>query len=176
MNIIIGKRSLLSQSKKFDEKKFLKLNKEDISDIELIKKLRNKKLNIIINLFYPSKKLNDNINIFETFYKPSNIKELDNNRNYVAFAGIGNSENFYNTMIESKLKVIKKFSFPDHYTYSNNDLTKILNYAKNNNAKVITTEKDYLRLNPNLAQDIKYLKLDLIIPDEKKLINILIKK
>ena len=46
-------------------KKFLKLNKEDISDIELIKKLRNKKLNIIINLFYPSKKLNDNINVFE---------------------------------------------------------------------------------------------------------------
>ena len=120
--------------------------------------------------------INNNINIFETFYKPSNLKEFDNNVDYVAFAGIGNSENFYNTMIENKLKVIKKFSFPDHYTYSNNDLTKILNYAKNNNAKVITTEKDYLRLNPNLAQDIKYLKLDLIIPDEKKLINILIKK
>ena len=122
------------------------------------------------------KQINNNINIFETFYKPSNLKEFDNNVDYVAFAGIGNSENFYNTMIENKLKVIKKFSFPDHYTYSNNDLTKILNYAKNNNAKVITTEKDYLRLNPNLAQDIKYLKLDLIIPDEKKLINILIKK
>ena len=122
------------------------------------------------------KQINNNINIFETFYKPSNLKEFDNNVDYVAFAGIGNSENFYNTMIENKLKVIKKFSFPDHYTYSNNDLTKILNYAKNNNAKVITTEKDYLRLNTNLAQDIKYLKLDLVIPDEKRLINILIKK
>ena len=122
------------------------------------------------------KQINNNINIFETFYKPSNLKEFDNNVDYVAFAGIGNSENFYNIMIENKLKVIKKFSFPDHYTYSNNDLTKILNYAKNNNAKVITTEKDYLRLNTNLAQDIKYLKLDLVIPDEKRLINILIKK
>ena len=122
------------------------------------------------------KQINNNINIFETFYKPSNLKEFDNNVDYVAFAGIGNSENFYNTMIENKLKVIKKFSFPDHYTYSNNDLTKILNYAKNNNAKVITTEKDYLRLNTNLDQDIKYLKLDLVIPDEKRLINILIKK
>ena len=122
------------------------------------------------------KQINNNINIFETFYKPSNLKEFDNNINYVAFAGIGNCENFYNIMIENKLKIIKKFSFPDHYTYSNNDLTKILNYAKNNNAKVITTEKDYLRLNPNFVQDIKYLKLDLIIPDEKRLINILIKK
>ena len=122
------------------------------------------------------KQINNNINIFETFYKPSNLKEFDINVNYVAFAGIGNSENFYNSMIENNFKIIKKFSFPDHYVYSNNDLTKILNYAKKNNARVITTEKDFFRLNPNMAQDIKYLKLDLVIPDEKKLINILIKK
>ena len=128
------------------------------------------------NISNEIEQINNNINIFETFYKPSNLKEFDINVNYVAFAGIGNSENFYNSMIENNFKIIKKFSFPDHYVYSNNDLTKILNYAKNNNAKVITTEKDYLRLNPNFAKDIKYLRLDLIIPDEKKLINILIKK
>ncbi len=122
------------------------------------------------------KQLNNSINIFETFYKPMNLKEFDNNANYVAFTGIGNSENFYNTIIENKFKIIKKFSFPDHYTYSDNDLKKILNYAKNNNAKIITTEKDYLRLNSNFTQDVKYLKLELVIPDEKKLINILIKK
>lgn len=128
------------------------------------------------NILNEIKQINNNINIFETFYKPSNLKEFDKNVNYIAFAGIGNSENFYNIMIENNIKIIKKFSFPDHYTYSNNDLTKILNYAKSNNAKVITTEKDYLRLSPNLAQDIKYLKLNLVILDEKKLINILIKK
>ena len=122
------------------------------------------------------KKLNNNINIFETFYKPSNIKELDNSRNYVAFAGIGNSENFYNMMIQNKFKIIKKFNFPDHYNYSNNDLNEILDFAKNNNAEVITTEKDYLRLNTNFIQKIKCLKLDLIISNEQKLINILIKK
>ena len=128
------------------------------------------------NILNEIKQINNNINTFETFYKPSNLKEFDNNEDYVAFSGIGNSENFYNIMIENKFKIIKKFSFPDHYVYSNNDLTKILNYAKKNNARVITTEKDFFRLNPNMAQDIKYLKLDLIIPDEKKLINILIKK
>ena len=122
------------------------------------------------------KKLNNNINIFETFYKPSNIKELDNSRNYVAFAGIGNSENFYNIMIQNKFKIIKKFNFPDHYNYSNNDLNEILDFAKNNNAEIITTEKDYLRLNTNFIQKIKCLKLDLIISNEQKLINILIKK
>ena len=128
------------------------------------------------NIFNEIKQLNNNINIFETFYQPSNLKEFDNNVNYVVFSGIGNSENFYDTMIENKFKIIKKFNFPDHYNYTDDDLIKILNYAKKNNAKIITTEKDYLRLSPKFSKDIKCLKLDLVILEEKKLINILIKQ
>ena len=128
------------------------------------------------DIFNEIKQLNNNINIFETFYQPSNLKEFDNNVNYVAFSGIGNSENFYDTMIENKFKIIKKFNFPDHYNYTDDDLIKILNYAKQNNAKIITTEKDYLRLSPKFSKDIKCLKLDLVILEEKKLINILIKQ
>ena len=128
------------------------------------------------DIFNEIKQLNNNINIFETFYQPSNLKEFDNNVNYVAFSGIGNSENFYDTMVENKFKIIKKFNFPDHYNYTDDDLIKILNYAKQNNAKIITTEKDYLRLSPKFSKDIKCLKLDLVILEEKKLINILIKQ
>lgn len=128
------------------------------------------------DIFNEIKQLNNNINIFETFYQPSNLKEFDNNVNYVVFSGIGNSENFYDTMIENKFKIIKKFNFPDHYNYTDDDLIKILNYAKQNNAKIITTEKDYLRLSPKFSKDIKCLKLDLVILEEKKLINILIKQ
>ena len=128
------------------------------------------------NIFNEIKQLNNNINIFETFYQPSNLKEFDNNVNYVVFSGIGNSENFYDTMIENKFKIIKKFNFHDHYNYNDDDLIKILNYAKQNNAKIITTEKDYLRLSPKFSKDIKCLKLDLVILEEKKLINILIKQ
>ena len=79
-------------------------------------------------------------------------------------------------MIENKFKIIKKFNFPDHCNYTDDDLIKILNYAKQNNAKIITTEKDYLRLSPKFSKDIKCLKLDLVILEEKKLINILIKQ
>ena len=128
------------------------------------------------DIFNEIKQLNNNINIFETFYQPSNLKEFDNNVNYVAFSGIGNSENFYDTMVENKFKIIKKFNFPDHYNYTDDDLIKILNYAKKNNAKIITTEKDYLRLGPKFSKEIKYLKLELVILEEKKLINILIKQ
>ena len=150
---------------------------------EKIESLKNFYINFINgnpkknhNIFNEIKQLNNNINIFETFYQPSNLKEFDNNVNYVVFSGIGNSENFYDTMIENKFKIIKKFNFPDHYNYTDDDLIKILNYAKQNNAKIITTEKDYLRLSPKFSKDIKCLKLDLVILEEKKLINILIKQ
>ena len=120
--------------------------------------------------------MNCNINIFETFYKPSNLKEFNIDLNYVAFSGIGNSENFFHMLNENKFKIIKKLNFPDHYNYTENDLLKIWNLAKSNNAEIITTEKDYLRLSEKNSKKIKFLKLELVIVEEQKLINLLMKK
>ena len=69
------------------------------------------------------------------------------------------------------LKVYKDIEFPDHYKYSNNDINKILKLANNNNCKVITTEKDYLRLEKIQKNQIKFIKSELKIIDERKLIN-----
>ena len=145
MNIIIGKRSLLSQSKKFDEKKFLKLNKEDISDIELIKKLRNKKLNIIINLFYPSKKLNDNINVFEfvdqSFYKVFNFLEKVNNKNinkiiYTSSSAVYGIPKFTEAFEKRKIYALAKLNCEvliDHFCLKKlNELLVILLNCKKN--------------------------------------------
>ena len=128
------------------------------------------------NILSEIKNLNDNIDIFETFYKPSNLKEFNIDLNYIAFSGIGNSENFFHTLNENKFKIIKKLNFPDHYNYTENDLLKIWNLAKSNNAEIITTEKDYLRLNEKISKKIKFLKLELVIIEEQKLINLLMKK
>jgi hypothetical protein len=43
------------------------------------------------------------------------------------------------------------------------------------NSKIITTEKDYLRLEDNKPKEIKFIKSTLKIIDEKKLINTIIK-
>ena len=69
--------------------------------------------------------------------------------------------------------IIKNFKFPDHYIFSNKDIRKIKNVAKNLKAKIITTEKDYNRLSDLDSEDIEYLKVDLKISNEKKLINFL---
>ena len=55
------------------------------------------------------------------------------------------------------------------------DLDQILNQADNLNCKIITTEKDYLRLKNNEINKIKFLKSELQIINEEKLLNIIIK-
>ena len=43
---------------------------------------------------------------------------------------------------------LKEISFPDHYNYSEQDLIKLHQLEKQYNAKLITTEKDFLRISP----------------------------
>ena len=83
------------------------------------------------------------------------------------------TQNFYNTLINSNFKIIKEFIFPDHYEFKNSDIDKIINFAKNQNAEIITTEKDYLRLSKEFLDKIKCLKLELSISDESNFLNLL---
>ena len=96
--------------------------------------------------------------------------------NYLSFSGIGNSDSFLKTLKKNKFKIIKNMNFPDHYNYSDNDILKIKNIAKKLNSKIITTEKDYQRLNKLNSEGIDYLKIELEILNELDLINFISKK
>ena len=73
------------------------------------------------------------------------------------------------------LEVLKDLEFSDHYTYTKRDIDKILNEASNLNCEIITTEKDYLRLNNYNLNEIKIMKSELKILDENKLVKSIIK-
>jgi tetraacyldisaccharide 4'-kinase len=115
------------------------------------------------------KKYNEKIVIFETYYKPINIKDLDRDLKYLIFSGIGNPNSFKMTLLKNKFNIIKELKFPDHYNYTSNDIEKIKFQAKSLNAKILTTKKDYMRLNND--DEIQYLDIDLIIKEEDKFIN-----
>ena len=55
-----------------------------------------------------------------------------------------------------------------------NDIDKILNEAKKLGCKIITTEKDYLRLENKINDKINFIKSELKILDENKLIQSII--
>ena len=118
-------------------------------------------------------KINPNINIHLGKYELLNLEEFNKNDNFFVFSGIGNHETFVNMIRNYGLNIIKDLEFPDHYKYTDKDINNILNEANHLNCKIITTEKDYLRLNTENTNinNIKFIKSKLKIIDEKKLIE-----
>ena len=84
----------------------------------------------------------------------------------IAFAGIGNPTNFFSTLKGHGLKLIETISFPDHHDFSEEDLQNLINKSIRKNAKLITTEKDYYRLNNKYKSHINFLKTTLKIDDK----------
>ena len=108
-------------------------------------------------------------------YVPLDIKKFNKNKNYLVFSGIGNHKSFVSMLKEYKLNIIKDIEFPDHYKYTNYDINKILKLSKDLNCEIITTEKDYFRLNKEKISNINFIKSELKILDEKKLISTILK-
>ena len=100
-----------------------------------------------------------------------NLDELNKKSDYVAFAGIGIPENFYTTLINSGLNIVKFIEYPDHWKYNYKEIEKIINIAKNMNAKIITTEKDFVKVKMINNKDINFLKINLKIQNENKIFN-----
>ena len=148
-------REKLDSLKKYDIV-FLKSNNYDLS------------MNQIINSI---KSQNPKIKIFRTYYKPINLNKFNIEDKFMIFSGIGNPRGFRETLTENRINIIEEIVFPDHNSYEDRDIKKIKEDAKSLNAKIITTEKDYVKLSEKNRTGIDFLEIDLIIEDEEKLIN-----
>mgnify|MGYP001160211001 FL=1 len=102
------------------------------------------------------------LHIFYSKYKIRNIENFKNKR-IIAFAGIGNPSNFFDLLIENNLDVKKTYSFPDHHYYSQKDFEKMKNNEPN---KIVTTEKDYYRMNKFQKQNCEYIEVNLEIENK----------
>ena len=119
-------------------------------------------------------RINSNIKIFQTNYKISDINKYDLNSEYLIFSGIGEPKDFKNLLIENGFKIKKEIIFSDHFEYTSKEINKILDLAKNENLKILTTEKDYMKLSQSLNKEISFLDIDLEIENQKELINFLL--
>ena len=119
-------------------------------------------------------KINPELIIHVGKYVALNINEFSRNDNYLVFSGIGNHQTFISMIKKYHLNIKKDIEFPDHYKYSIADIDKILKEAENLNCKILTTEKDFLRLNYKNLSKINFIKSELKILDENKLIKSLL--
>ena len=120
------------------------------------------------------KEINPKININQGKYVPLNIDDFNKEHNYIIFSGIGNHKTFVNMLKNNNLKIIDDLEYPDHYQYSKKDFDEIINKAKKQQSKIITTEKDYLRLDSFDKTEILFIKSNLEILNEKYFIKSLI--
>ncbi len=131
----------------------------------------NGNLENIENLKKQALEINPKINIHLGKYEPINIKEFSPTEKYLVFSGIGNHKTFISMIKNHGLEIAKDIEFPDHYKFSDNDIKKIFNLANTLNCKIITTEKDYLRLNHSNIEKISFINSELKIIDEHKLVE-----
>ncbi len=94
-------------------------------------------------------------------------------KDYLAFSGIGNNPGFLNTLKKNNYNVIKSRLFPDHYYYRDSDIKNIKKEAINNNLEIITTEKDWIRLNTKQRLGINFIPISIEFSDQDALSKVL---
>ena len=114
---------------------------------------------------------NENLKIFYSNYKLSNLEKLSN-KDILAFSGIANNYKFFD-LLKSKLNVKKTISFPDHYNYSEDELTRIVETSEKQNMTVVTTAKDFCRID-RFKDQITCIDTELYIENKHDLINCII--
>tara|TARA_Y100001970_G_scaffold147283_1_gene180809 strand:+ start:7343 stop:8281 length:939 start_codon:yes stop_codon:yes gene_type:complete len=118
------------------------------------------------------KKNNRNLSFYYFNYYSKNSEEFKNKK-LIAFAGIGNASNFFRLLKSERLNVVKEIEFPDHYNYSEKNLDDLIEMEKKYKAKLITTEKDYLRISTFKRRRFSYLPIKVSIEQESDFLELL---
>ena len=114
--------------------------------------------------------INNNIDIYYSKYKAVNYTKFSQ-KELLVITGIGNPENFLELLNSHKLKIAKKYIFPDHYTFSKEELNNFKSEAKKNGYQIICTEKDYHRIKKYSVDEIDFLRVELVLEKKETLIK-----
>ena len=125
-----------------------------------------KNINIEEKIYSQNKK----IKIFYTKYIPLNINEFKNKK-VLAFAGIANPNNFFKLLKDNGINLLEEIKFPDHYNYSEKELNDLVNKAKEKKSTLLTTEKDYFRINQEYKKNINFLRIKVEIENKNDFIE-----
>ena len=116
-------------------------------------------------------KIDPNINIYQGKYIPKNLDEFNLKDKFLVFSGIGNHKTFVSMLKINNFNIIKDIEYPDHYQYSIKELENFISISKSLDCKIITTEKDFMRIKKINYDKIKFIKVDLKILNEKKFLK-----
>ena len=76
-------------------------------------------------------------------------------RRVLAFAGIGRPEKFFTTLEAAGAELVERRAFPDHHPFTRPELDALIARAAALDARLVTTEKDAVRLPANLPANLR---------------------
>lgn len=94
----------------------------------------------------------------------------------IAFAGIGRPQKFYESLKQAGGKVIETYDFPDHHPYTTQDTQELEKRAKELDAFLYTTSKDYVKLPKEFQKKVEVLSIKIDWEDETSLRNFIIQQ
>ncbi|MDI6792195.1 MAG: tetraacyldisaccharide 4'-kinase [bacterium] len=119
--------------------------------------IRNPQLINILN------RINPQAPILEAIHRPVDLLDLSgksydlemiNGRNILAISSIAVPEHFESTLSKLGAAEVSAISFPDHHAYQGSDIDRIISLFREKKAEaIITTEKDWVRLNGKIKPD-----------------------
>lgn len=98
------------------------------------------------------------------------------NADVVAFAGIGHPQKFYHTLQQQGFNVVETIDFPDHHFYKKEEIEQILQRAKELNAEVYTTGKDFVKIPTLYHNNINVLEVAVVWDKPDKLLQFIQEK
>ncbi len=114
-------------------------------------------------------------------YKTGELIPNFSGRKVAAFCGLGNPQNFWDTLESLGLDVIVRWEFDDHHSYKPVELSRMAHQARAHGAEVlVTTEKDRINCPNNIETVIApfrlaWLEIELTVDDESAFLNHLMK-
>ncbi len=91
----------------------------------------------------------------------------------VGFAGIGQPEKFFSTLASTGARIVEALPFADHHYYTAAELAQMKTKASTFDAMLVTTEKDFARLNPAERGGIVPLRVRIEFNDREPLESLL---
>ena len=105
--------------------------------------------------------------VIKSNIKTTNLPKIKKEK-LLAFCGLANPNKFFDTLKKNGYEISSTRKFPDHYAYKNDDINNLIFDANDLNLKLITTEKDYVKISENKDQ-IHFLPIELELGVKDKL-------
>ncbi len=90
-----------------------------------------------------------------------------------AFAGIGRPNKFFDALLRHGAELVESLPYSNHYKYKETDIQSLMELSGEYGAKLITTEKDYVRIAPPFKKFINVWPVSVQFEDELTLRRLL---